>query len=458
MSMFQRFLNLGSATKEKEEPKLNQSTVEELSDGQPYNPYTEILVLQEHKDIVRSLLKIDKYRCVSVADDCKAVIWDIHIGQRLAVLSGHTHPITCMLLLKPQTNAVADWLLVTGSSDKLIKVWDISTGYCHQSISDHASSVRCLVSLTEDCQLFCSGGESLAVWQHDGRLLHAYTRGGEEEDISFMIVIQNERVVTAADKIIVVYSVITPEDGGEPDDKKIRLVKKLPPHREAIHSLINISESCFASGSIDGTIILWTTQNLIPAKYFNTVTEYVGDAKLYPYSIQSMFCAQEKYLFATIGSGFCVFDVSVGQERLMVKKLAAHYSKILHIGFACDGAYLVTCSEDGSIRLWGKTPISDDSGSSDRDICTLGPMERFTGLRGDQLRQCCHSDNLLEPSLLGECTAHSGSVQMFLDFDHEGLVSCGGDNLLIVWKNAEMQKIQRNQKVQEILFSRDGIV
>ena len=23
---------------------------------------------------------------------------------------------------------------------------------------------------------------------------------------------------------------------------------------------------------------------------------------------------------------------------------------------------------------------------------------------------------------------------MFLDFDHEGLVTCGGDNLLIVWK------------------------
>ena len=49
----------------------------------------------------------------------------------------------------------------------------------------------------------------------------------------------------------------------------------------------------------------------------------------------------QKYLFATIGSGFCVFDVSAGQEKLLVRKLAAHYSKILHIGFASDGWVVV---------------------------------------------------------------------------------------------------------------------
>ncbi|XP_046545336.1 WD repeat-containing protein 41-like [Haliotis rubra] len=455
MSMLQRLW--GSHPKEKEKPDEKQSAeVEEITDDQPHNPYSEILVLHQHTDIVRTLLKIDHKRCASAGDDGKVIIWDIQVGRKLQVLSGHSHRITCMLLLMPQRDSSDDWLLLTGSSDKQIRVWDIDTGTCRHVITEHNSSIKCLVTMG-DGEIFCGGGEHLSVWRHDGKLLHMVHRK-DQEDISLMIVVKTDHIVTAADKQLVVYSVVNPMTGGEPDDKEISLVKKLPSHREAIHSLISISESCFASGSIDGTIILWTSQNFLPAKTFNTVSEYVGDKHLYPYSIQSMFCVQERYLFAAMGSGFCMFDVSVGKERVAVRKLAAHFSKILHIGLACDGAFLVTSSEDGSIRLWGRAPASEDYDSAHDYLNLLLPMERFTGLSGEQLKQVNFAEHILDVSLLGECVAHSGSVQTFVDFDHEGLVSCGTDGLVIVWKNAELQKVRRNQKVREILLSVDGIV
>ena len=36
--------------------------------------------------------------------------------------------------------------------------------------------------------------------------------------------------------------------------------------------------------------------------------------------------------------------------------------------------------------------------------------------------------------LQGECVAHSGAVQMILDFHHDGMASCGVDGLVILWK------------------------
>ncbi|XP_025076790.1 WD repeat-containing protein 41-like [Pomacea canaliculata] len=449
MSVLQRFFN----TVPKEKQAEGHTQVRGLDFGQAYNPYNEVLLLQHHSDIIRLLLKIDNKRFVSAGDDNKAVIWDIQFGRKLATLVGHSHPITSLLLLQPRIDSVDDYYLLTGSSDKQIKVWDVSTGQCRRTLTQHASSVRCLVSLM-DRELFCSGGEHISVWNQNGTLLNTYQRKPEEEDIYLMIAISNYRLVTAADKDLVVYSVITGTSTDNEDRKEIIKIRRLPSHREAIHSLIVISDSCFSSGSIDGTIILWTSHNLIPARQFNTVSEYQGISKGFPFSVQSLFCVQERYLFAAIGSGFCVFDMGQGRERLLIRMLAAHHSKISHLGFACEGRYLVTCSEDGSIRIWGRPPLYGDD--DEKEHLPQSPMEQFTGMSMAELQNV--GDSLWSPHLLGECLGHASAVQSFLDYDHEGLVSCGADGLVIVWKNSEMQKVRRNQMVQDIILNYDAIV
>lgn len=454
MSMLHRLFN--AAPKDKEKVVVPQVAVSSVETGQPHNPYSELLLLQHHSDIVRLLLKIDDRRFVSACDDNKAVIWEVQYGRKLSTLVGHSHPITSLLLLEPRVDAVDDYLLLTGSSDKQIKVWDVETGLCKLTLTQHASSVKCLVSMM-DGELFCSGGEHVSVWNQTGTLLDTYYRKPEqEEDICLMIAIKNYRLVTAADKDLVVYSVISMVAKDGRDGKEIIKVRRLPSHREPIHSLVLISDSCFGSGSIDGTIILWTAHNLLPAKQFNTVSEYHGATRVFPYSVQHLFCVQERYLFAAIGTGFCVFDVWPGKERLLVRKLEAHYSKIIRLGFACEGLYLVTCSEDGSIRIWGRPPAGGDV-AGEKELLALSPMERFTGMsEGELLR--VNEENVWCPQLLGECLGHAGAVQSFLDFDHEGLASCGADGLVVVWKNTEMQKVRRNQAMQEILFNCDGIV
>ncbi|XP_050400394.1 WD repeat-containing protein 41 [Patella vulgata] len=447
MSVLQRFWTSSSKDKQKSDKQLIPD-VEDPADGQPYNPYTEILILQHHKDIVRLILPIDDFRCATAGDDSKVVIWDIQDGCSLHVLSGHDHPITCMILHGE--------IILTASSDKTIRVWDIYNGQCLHILKEHCSSVKSLVSIPEST-LFVSGGEHICLWNENGQLLKTLKRTDTEEDICIMISINHNRIVTAADKQLVVFSV-TPADDDEDTDvnSEMSLIKSLPPHREVIHSLIKVSKSCFASGSIDGMIVLWTTHNLLPAKYFNTITNYQGADKLYPYSIQCMFCLQEQYLFAAIGSGFGIFDVSASKDGLICRKISAHFSKILNIGMTRDGSYMLTSSEDGSIRLWGKPPSSDPEINEKLNNSNI-PMEKFTRLSSEELKRL-NGENCLEPELLGEFIAHSGAVQTFVDYDKEGIVSCGADGLVIVWKNSELQKVKRNRMIAGILSNHDGIV
>ena len=57
--------------------------------------------------------------------------------------------------------------------------------------------------------------------------------------------------------------------------------------------MLFVLESMFASGSIDGTIILWKTDNLLPFRYFNSITEdYQGKNKTFPYSVQHIACVE----------------------------------------------------------------------------------------------------------------------------------------------------------------------
>lgn len=130
---------------EKKERKQVED-VPEIEDDQPRNPYTELRLLSSHTDIVHLLTVIDDRRFASASDDNLAVIWDAKNGKRLSVLRGHTRPIKCMLLLHQrqeyQNEETATILLLTGSSDRTILVWDVNDGQCLHTISDHCGSVK----------------------------------------------------------------------------------------------------------------------------------------------------------------------------------------------------------------------------------------------------------------------------------------------------------------------------
>lgn len=418
-----------------------------LEQGQPFNLYTEIHLLNGHSDIVRKLIKLDNKRFASAADDATVIIWDIETGQKLLTLQGHSLPITCIMTLNAPQGLDRPILLLTGSSDRQIRVWNVDSGKCLHVATEHSGSVRCLIPLRDQC-LFASGGEEICVWSKLGRLQHKYIRKSEFAPVIAMIFIQKDRLISASDKILEVYRLYDIELDDGTESQKLSFERILDSHREPIQSLISISDKMFASGSLDGTFNIWSAISLNLKHCVCSEHNYEMDKKLYPFSIQHMLCEEQRYIFLTTGSGFCIYDIQT--SKFLVKKSVAHYSKILHLGLVCNGHYLATCSEDGSLRLWGTKPELKSPMSELRSPVTKTPMshvERFFRVTQSKTPNAIPA---MEPDLLGECLGHSGAVQMFLDFGNDGLVTCSVDGMMIAWKNHEYEEMKRCTQILQL--------
>ncbi|CAH1255676.1 WDR41 [Branchiostoma lanceolatum] len=442
-----------------------EADVPSIGEHQPRNPYTEIQVLQNHSDIVRLLHAVDSSRFVSAGDDGTAILWHTQTGRRHFTFSGHDRPITAMLLLTVQKTsfhdddessaALRDPILLTASSDKHICMWNVNTGQCLQTITELHSSVKCMVELRHG--MWCSGGHDLSLWSHQGELLHRLDRVTAESDISLVLSIPNEKLVAVSDKTLLVFKVTSPmETGGA-----YQLEEYGNPHtqhREAIQSLVNVSDSVFATGSLDGTIVLWASARSVnfTRKLSSSARSPQGINHLYPWSIQCVVPVEERYLFAAIGAGFWLYDVVTG--KCLAKKVAAHFSKIQHMVLLGEGSFLATCSADGTIRLWGSpgvTAAKTEETTEEQKPRYSKQIDRFMGIsprKEDTKGKSKSVDQLqFQPTLLGELLGHAGTVQMLLDCGGDGLASCGTDGLVILWKDGAVQSEHRNEFIREML-------
>lgn len=83
-----------------------------------YRP-SEMQLLMGHSDFVRILMRIDDRRIASAADDSTVIVWDTQTGRRLTTLTGHSQPVTCLLVVTASDGLP---VLVSGSADHTIRV------------------------------------------------------------------------------------------------------------------------------------------------------------------------------------------------------------------------------------------------------------------------------------------------------------------------------------------------
>jgi WD40 repeat protein len=87
------------------------------------------------------------------------IIFDVITGSQIATLSGHN---SCVQSLAFSSDGI---LLVSGSSDKTIKLWDIQTGGVVKTLSGHTDSVLC-VSISADNTMIASSSydKTIRLW------------------------------------------------------------------------------------------------------------------------------------------------------------------------------------------------------------------------------------------------------------------------------------------------------
>ncbi|PNJ60689.1 WDR41 isoform 24, partial [Pongo abelii] len=141
-----------------------KSPLQTIGEEQTQNPYTELLVLKAHHDIVRFLVQLDDYRFASAGDDGIVVVWNAQTGEKLLELNGHTQKITAIITFSSLGSCEEkNQLILTASADRTVIVWDGDTARQVQRISCFQSTVKCLTVL-QRLDVWLSGGNDLCVW------------------------------------------------------------------------------------------------------------------------------------------------------------------------------------------------------------------------------------------------------------------------------------------------------
>ena len=155
-----------------------------------------------HHGVIKAIaITSDDQLIVSGSTDKTIKVWEMGSGQLLHSLEGHINSINA-LAITPDSKR-----LVSGSSDNTIKVWNLENGQLQRSLEGHTRGVIS-IALTPDGHriLSGSGDQTIKVWElMSGRLLLSIK--GHSKTVSAVAVTKDGRQIISrsADKTIKVW-------------------------------------------------------------------------------------------------------------------------------------------------------------------------------------------------------------------------------------------------------------
>jgi len=250
-----------------------------------------------------------------------------------SVLEGHTDRVLA-LAFSPRGH-----LLVSGGSDRTLRVWDLRTGTATATLGPHAGKVEAL-ACSPDGRLVAAVTEvsdgvpgEVKLWDLATGRLHAELRG-HEDGVNCVAFSPDGAVLATGDRTgqIRLWDVAAGKVRGSIPQA----------HGSSIRSLVFTPDGAsLVSGSWDRTARLWDVGSGRERRVFRGHAEGIWGVAISP----------DGAVLATASSDHTVklWDLRTGAEG---KTLPAHAQEVSSVAFSPDGRLLATGGWDRRVRLW----------------------------------------------------------------------------------------------------------
>ncbi len=347
-------LNSCSILKHKEEPKPKKTARNNIYLNIPKNLGASVTL--------KGNQKFPEIKPLSLADKIKL----------LHILEGHKDGVNAVIFTPDKK------YIITGSSDKTIKVWDIRTGKEKKTLTGHGDYITSL-SITKDGKYLASSSWdgtvhiwSLKKWKIlttlEGQFSYINSVsfsptdkivafGGTDKKIFIFDYMLGELVQTLEGHTDTIQTITFSPDGkliaSGGSDQTIRiwdvetgnLLKTINGHKDIVKSLVFSPDGKFlVSGSWDSTIKVWNVKTGTLIKTLKGNSLFVNGVAVSP---SGEYLASAHWNNSTI-----LWNLNKGR---LIKKITDFKSYVTSVAFSPDGKLLASGSNDFTARVYKVT-------------------------------------------------------------------------------------------------------
>ncbi len=374
---------------------------------------------------------------ISGSSDKTVKIWEAGTGQCVRTLKGHAGWVLSVSC-SPDGGAI-----VSGSSDKTARAWEAATGRCVYTLKGHDGEVLS-VSYSPDGGTIVSGGsdKTVKVWETGSGRCVRTLRGHGGEVWSAACSPDGEIIASgSSDRTVRLW-----EAGSA------RCVRTLEGHEGVVRCVeFSPDGGTIASGGSDNVIKLWEADT---GRCFRTLKGHTG----WVWGV--CFCPDGKTIIS--GSSDNTLKLWEADTGRCVRTLKGHTGWVWGVCFSPDGKTLISGSSDKTVKIW-----EPDTGRHMETLESHDGAVRSVEFSPDGRAVVSGSeDNSVKVyEATGRCLrrfkGHDGWVRC-VGFSPNGraIASSGDDNIVKVWETATgrcLRTLKGHEGwVRSVGFSPDG--
>lgn len=278
-------------------------------------------------DVLSVAYSYDSKLVVSGSRDRNVKIWNTATGKCQQTLKGHSDWVRSVAFSHNSK------LIASGSDDKTIKLWDTATGKCQQTLKDHSSCVIS-VAFSHSSKQIASGllDSTIKIWDTmTGKCQQ--TLKGHSKGISSVAFSHNSKLIASGsgDKTIKLWDTTTG-----------RCQQTLKGHKQWVFSItFSHNSKQIASGSLDATIKIWDT---VTGKCQQTLKGHSS-------WVRSVAFLYNPELIAS-GSDDRTIKIWNAVTGECQQTLQGQNGSVYSIAFSHDAKSVASVSEDRVIKIW----------------------------------------------------------------------------------------------------------